>query len=759
MLNTINNINKNEVLNNEISINGAVKKLCLKDYQETSIKDLKEFLGSFEEVYFTQEEINKLYEYNQMTLKIDFTGDVKNIKKTHWHNAYNIFCKRTSNRHILKLRKVLFEKYKKSDWELERAVEKDNRKSNYEFFKKDVIDFYIDFFGIETIKKIIKSLKVKGIFRRLKENILNGYLKRENDNINISISKLDLFSKMGLLDNGKANRIFLTLPTGAGKTTVISELLKNYTDNTGKKDNKKINFIVYKDDLLLQSVLSFNKAGINPAINKAKVKEITKQGGIIDLESNIFIGNIQGKTPEADIIIIDEAHRTGATGYENYLLKNINKMIIGMSATPYRNDGKTMYSYYKKEINPYTLAEHLTSPETPTFKYNICKQNININAKFSEGDTEDFRMISEYSDYDLDKVLWLFEKTQNQSNLIFTDKVANAVIINRYLKKKGFKSAFIVGSDELMNGQGDNQEETNVLEIIKQFKSKGINFLISVNKLLYGTDCPNTDNLIIFRPTRSINLFTQMLGRGLRLGATQEVNVYDCCNLIEIQNKLEHFDLFFTRTGHNYNFYNSIEKIDRWESYELRQLATRDYATESKRPNNNYIIDKYASEEQEKYFIIKYKKYNSTKFYNCLKGNDLSIRARQLKVFKTYCRDGESLKRFEDKNKFMNKDFKIVGKIENETGSFDISYTTNEKDQNVIDFLQDQKNNLDAIKNALTLHHKNDVKFYNEKTFKKPLSKFQAEIKQENIKLKSKSKKYKYTGMDLFEYFNIVLSA
>jgi hypothetical protein len=391
MLDAINGTGKNEVLDSRISSVGTAEKLCLKDYQKNSVKSLKEFLRGFREVYFTQEEINKLYEYNRMPFEIAFTGDAKKIKKTRWHSTLNIFCRKTSNRHILKLRKVLFEKYKKTDWELERAVEKDNRKSNYAFFKKDVVGFYIDFFGRETIKKIIKKLNVKNVFDRLKNNILNCSLKEENGKLNINMAKLDLFSKMSLLDNGKANRIFLTLPTGAGKTTVVSELLKNYIniDNIGGPENgKRINFIVYKDDLLLQSVLSFNRAGINPAINKAKVKEITKQGGVIDLANNIFIGNIQGKTPEADIIIIDEAHRTGATGYENYLMKNIDKMIIGMSATPYRNDGKKMSDYYREEINHYTLAKHLTSSETPTFKYNLCKQNININAKFSDSDTE-----------------------------------------------------------------------------------------------------------------------------------------------------------------------------------------------------------------------------------------------------------------------------------------------------------------------------------------------------------------------------------
>jgi type I site-specific restriction endonuclease len=297
-------------------------------------------------------------------------------------------------------------------------------------------------------------------------------------------------------------------------------------------------------------------------------------------------------------------------------------------------------------------------------------------------------MISEYSDYDLDKVLWLFEKTQNQSNLIFTDKVANAAIINRYLKKKGFRSAFIVGSDELMGKQSDNQGETNALDIIKQFKSKGINFLISVNKLLYGTDCPNADNLIIFRPTRSINLFAQMLGRGLRLGATQEANVYDCCNLIEIQSQLEHFDLFFTRTGHNYNFYTSIEKIDRWESMRLRDLAVRDYTTESRNCREDYIIKDYVHEKQDKYFIIKYKKYDSAKFFNRLKGNDLSVRARRLKVFEAYCRDENDAERFKKRDVFRDKNFRIIGSVKDESGSFYISYTTDEKDENVVDFLQ-----------------------------------------------------------------------
>lgn len=713
------------------------------NYQTESIETLENFLNTKSTEFFSQEEVDKLYKYNTEPLNISFSGKIKDIKKTSWHNNYDIFSNNyISNKHLIKLRKALIGKYKKYGWELQAEKIKDNRTHNYKYFIKDVVNYYIDFFGKNTLKKIIKKIGAKNIFKRLKTNVFESCLK---SNKIIGISKLDLFSKMDILDIGKNNRVFLTLPTGAGKTTIISELMKKLQS---VENNKKINFIVYKDDLLLQSVLSFNNAGIFPAINKSKVKEIKKYGGIIDLTSNIFIGNIQGKTPEADIIIIDEAHRTGADGYEKYLIKNINKLIIGMSATPYRNDGKTMSSYYKREINPYTLAEHLKNPNTPRFIYNLCKQNININARFSDGDTEDFKMITTYSDEDLNKILWLFEKTKGQSNLIFTDKVDNAVIIDRYLKVKGFKSAFIVGNNEIMK-DNDCFYNGDTLEIIKQFKDGKINFLVSVNKLLYGTDCPNTDNLIILRPTRSINLFTQMLGRGLRLGATQDVNIYDCCNLMEIQDNLEHFDIFFKDGGYTYNFYNSIEKIGRWESIKLRDLATRDYTTEREKGNNDYVINNYIKEEKDKYFIIKYKKGNFTKYINFLKNVDLSIKSRKIKIFNYFFYNDKDGARFLNhcKNYYGYNIVKVHKDLSGENNNY-ISYSkNNEIEENVVDYFAREFRNLNILKNELLRYKKNKIDFYNEKMNKLKLVQVALNIKP------------KHHYCDLFDFYGVELPA
>jgi ABC-type maltose transport system permease subunit len=58
-----------------------------------------------------------------------------------------------------------------------------------------------------------------------------------------------------------------------------------------------------------------------------------------------------------------------------------------------------------------------------------------------------------YSNCELDRFEWLFDSVKEQSNLIFVDKVSNAVIVSQYLKNKGYKSNYIVGSDELMQEQ------------------------------------------------------------------------------------------------------------------------------------------------------------------------------------------------------------------------------------------------------------------------------------------------------------------
>ncbi|GMO63398.1 MAG: hypothetical protein Ta2D_10240 [Rickettsiales bacterium] len=847
MINT-KNININNNTSNEVVLNNnevKAKAIALKQYQKESIKQLKDFLNDNtindtnnnnntpkNKTSLTQAEVDLILNYDNdfNTLKENIFKKYNEVLQAEKDNSDKDYCnldyrtrqaindKIKYNNYILVLKDlkdfikpyfdIMIEKsfckfVNADEQDTQQETEQDNTQEPEQAEVKDTKNNITQI----TYKKEIHLFlnETKQFFKNFKYHLCldiekiyesNTYINQltgeDNREIAYTTKKLNhipqafLISKKDLFTLTNKNRIFLTLPTGAGKTTIISNLIKEITKENEKKqekdllfdnslnnnttnnnNNKRINFIVYKDDLLLQSVLSFNKSNIIPAINKSKVKEITKQGGkvvaynntttnnsnnennilnntTINNHNNIFIGNIQGKVPDCDIIIIDEAHRTGATGYENYLLNNVEKIIIGMSATPYRNDGKTMSNYYNKEINNYTLAKHLTSINTPTLKYFVSKENINISMQFSDSnETNDFKIINNYTDYEINKIEYIFKKTQGQSNLIFTDKVENAIIINRYLKKKGYKSDLIIGNDEVMRQEQETTtlntitnklEYNNSLDIINKFKNKEIDFIVSVNKMLYGTDCPNTDNLIILRPTRSINLFTQMLGRALRLGAEQEVNVYDCCNLIEIQNELKHFNLFFTKQAPYYDFDNSMEKLTRNESQRLKALATRQYEKTGRykatgnntKSNNDHIIDNYVNTEYDNYFEIKF--LNDLKDYNFYinERDDIDNTNKTTSPVNTnnFLKEIQAINEYD----FLQDEVEYQNKRTGETKKHIYSYIDNihdytertikVKNNNIVYSLQSLKRQLDTLKKDISSYLK-ESKFYNAKTINK----------------------------------------
>ena len=111
-------------------------------------------------------------------------------------------------------------------------------------------------------------------------------------------------------------------------------------------------------------------------------------------------------------------------------------------------------------------------------------------------------------------------KIENKQTLVFCPSKNNALLLNTFLNEQGCKSAAITSDLEM----GERQTK------LQLFKDNKIQVITNFNVLTTGFDSPNIEVVIIARPTLSVVLYSQMIGRGLRgkeVGGTEEILLID----------------------------------------------------------------------------------------------------------------------------------------------------------------------------------------------------------------------------------------
>lgn len=315
----------------------------------------------------------------------------------------------------------------------------------------------------------------------------------------------------------------IVLPTGAGKSLVIAEL--------ARVARGRVLVLAHVKELVEQNHAKYESYDLKAGIYSAGLNR--KDSG-----QKVIFGSIQS-VANADeeffldfsLLVIDECHRVSMEGETQYF-QVINKLrhaspklcILGLTATPYRLGQGWIYQYNAHK-------EDMKTDEDRFFKKCIYELSIGymIKNKFltppikidSPVACYDFSMLelhgTRYNQKEIENILKDQKRItpsiianivemakERQGVMIFTSSVAHAREILGLLP---MGSALVTGETEI--------EERD--EIITDFKLKKIKFLVNVSVLTTGFDAPHVDVIAILRPTESVSLYQQIVGRGLRL--------------------------------------------------------------------------------------------------------------------------------------------------------------------------------------------------------------------------------------------------
>lgn len=209
---------------------------------------------------------------------------------------------------------------------------------------------------------------------------------------------------------------------------------------------------------------------------------------------------------EFDYIIIDEVHHAEADSYKRVLEYFEPKFLLGMTATPERNDDADIFKLFDYNI-AYEIRLHqaLEQDLLCPFHYfaiaDFYLESEKVLAKDFSKLTSDNRV-----DHIIKKMNFYSYSGQQRSALMFVSNVDEAKQLAEKLNTRGIKSQALTSEDsEHTRSQAISKLESNQLELI-----------VTVDIFNEGVDIPCVNQVILLRPTQSAIVYIQQLGRGLR---------------------------------------------------------------------------------------------------------------------------------------------------------------------------------------------------------------------------------------------------
>lgn len=362
-----------------------------------------------------------------------------------------------------------------------------------------------------------------------KNNLKNALNKTKKNEVNFNFDfDIKPYSyQKEILDNLQAERDLygryknlVVAATGVGKTVVSAFDYKRFKETNPRA---RLLFVAHREEILKKSrdtfryiLKDFNFGELLVGNNKAE----SIDNLFVSIQSLNSSKLIEKTTSDYyDYIIIDEVHHGAAKTYQKLLEYYKPKILLGLTATPERMDGADITKYFDK-----TMAYEMRLPEAIDNKL-LCPFQY-----FGVSDSVDLSQIrwtrGGYDVSELENVYVLDEQiAKRRANEIinntqkyvadiddvkglgFCASIRHAEFMAQEFNNSGIPSI-------ALSGETDRETRNSVTDKIKRGEIK---FIFSVDIFNEGVDIPEINTVLFLRPTESLTIFLQQLGRGLRL--------------------------------------------------------------------------------------------------------------------------------------------------------------------------------------------------------------------------------------------------
>lgn len=315
--------------------------------------------------------------------------------------------------------------------------------------------------------------------------------------------------------------------TGTGKTVISALDYKRFRkQNPGKPC--RLLFVAHREEILKQSMYTF-RAVLKDANFGEMFVGSYRPDGIDNLFISIQTFNSQDFTKKTtpdfyDYIVVDEFHHAAAPTYQKLLEYYQPKILLGLTATPERMDGKSVLSYFNNRIAaeirlPEAIDRKLLCP----FQYFGVTDTVDlVSLRWTAGGYDKNELSSLYTmsgaiaahraDMVVSSLLKYVTDIDDVKGLGFCVSIEHAEFMCRYFNDHAIPSMFLTG-------QSPDEERKSAKDSLVSDK---VRFIFVVDIYNEGVDIPEVNTVLFLRPTESLTIFLQQLGRGLRLAEGKE---------------------------------------------------------------------------------------------------------------------------------------------------------------------------------------------------------------------------------------------
>lgn len=340
----------------------------------------------------------------------------------------------------------------------------------------------------------------------------------------------EILDKLALQRECGIYRNLIVAATGTGKTVISAFDYKAFC-NTHPQANR-ILFVAHRQEILTQALFTYRSVLMDSNFGELWVGSQRPSRGISHLFVSVQTFNSRYDDIFAPLpsdyyhyLVIDECHHSVADSYRKILSHFKPKLLIGLTATPERMDGESLLPDFDHTISAeIRLTAALNAQLLTPFQYlcisdttDLTDEELMQGNKYIATKLTERLCNSERVALIIDRLIYYLPDETRCKALGFCSTKEHARYMAEQFQSYGFRA------DYLTSDRSDDRELLN-----KKLAKGEINYLFVVDIFNEGVDIPEVDTVLFLRPTESLTIFLQQLGRGLRLApGKQLLTVFD----------------------------------------------------------------------------------------------------------------------------------------------------------------------------------------------------------------------------------------
>ncbi|MEQ1505445.1 MAG: DUF3427 domain-containing protein, partial [Myxococcota bacterium] len=309
------------------------------------------------------------------------------------------------------------------------------------------------------------------------------------------------------------HRNLVIAATGTGKT-VIAAL--DYARQPGRPS---LLFVAHRDRILDQSLAAFRVAVRDGNYGEkltGREKPVVGRHVFASIQA-LHVDRLAALAPDAfDVVVVDEFHHSAADTYDALLRHLRPKLLLGLTATPERADGRSVLHWFDGRVAAESrLWDALDQELLAPFQYFVVHDDTDLrgawNPRLGRYEVDRLERLYTGDERWADLVLRaLVDKVRDPSQMRaigFCVSVAHAEFMAAFFRRKGLPA-------DVVHGKTDPALRDERVRLLERGERCA---LFTVDVFNEGVDIPRVDTVMFLRPTESPTIFLQQLGRGLRL--------------------------------------------------------------------------------------------------------------------------------------------------------------------------------------------------------------------------------------------------